>query len=238
MAAPAHVRWSLGQSACLALTQPSALWREPSAALIRNGLLAQWLVLALGKLLALPETRDLQRLTGTGATTDTRLSDILILCIGSALTVLAANAILAVALWLLLALLGRQVAYEQLLGITAIALLPLWLGRAVGEALLALSMPLSHTPTEIWAWRLWPFSAGLATWLPHAPAALSLTWAFACVFDVFGAWSLWLLFTGLRDSEAMPKPLQAWVAALLVLLCCAVALGLWQTGQFWLARTT
>jgi hypothetical protein len=238
MEKPGEASITVGQQLCLTLGRPSALWSQPLRRVIGYGLLMQWAILSLGKIIAMPENRDLAHLAEGSNPTAIRVADLVLLVFATAFTVLAANLALAALLWGIAALLGLSSSFTQLTAVASVALLPLMLGRAVGLTLLALWMPLSHSPTELWAWRLWPFSAGLATWLPNPPPALSLGWAFLSVIDVFGIWTLWLLYVGMVHGTGIPARLRPWVGVMLVLLCCAVALGLWQAGQFWLARTT
>jgi hypothetical protein len=239
MTSPARTVWSAGQQLSLTLTQPRDLWGGLDARTIQQGLLLQWFLLSLAKLIALPETMDLAHFAEGKPATPIGMADVALLLFGAALVVAAANFALAGLLCALSALLGKRLELRDALFIAAIALLPLVLGRAAGLAILAIYQPLSlHSPSDLWAWRLWPFSTGLATWLPHPPPALSLGWAFLSVLDVFGFWTLWLAYGGLARALDAPRALRPWLGVLLVLLCCAIALGLWQLGQFWLARTS
>jgi hypothetical protein len=157
------------------------------------------------------------------------------LLLSLALSSAGLTALTAALLWCGYRLAGLACSYPRVFTYAAYILLPVSVGQALGKLAFGLAMPLSGNPAEIIAWHFRPFSAGLASLLPHPPLALSLPWALLAVFDLFGLWALWLGYTGLRPYLGANRDQAPWLALMLVLVFGAGALGLWQSGQVWLA---
>lgn len=221
----------------LALTRPAAFWQELGSVQPDwlAALIAHTGLLFLAGLAAAPAYSELDRAITGVSSAPLGLGRGIGLLLSVALASAGLAALAAGLLWCGFRLAGLACGYRRLFTYSAYMLLPVSLGQALGKLAFALALPLSSNPAEIMAWHFRPFSAGLASLLPHPPLALSLPWSLLAVFDLFGLWALWLGYSGLRPYLGATRPQSPWLGMVLMLVFGMGALGLWQSGQVWLA---
>jgi hypothetical protein len=220
-----------------ALTRPAAAF----AALAGNanwlpGLAGQYALFLAGAVIAAPGNADLVRvIKGVPGHAPLGPLHLLELLGGMALLTLVLNGAFAGLLLAAFRLVGFYRPYRHYLAYCSLLLLPLALGQALGQVLFALALPLSNNPADVLAWQFRPYSAGLATWLPQPPPALSLPWALYSGFDLFGLWALALGWIGIGRMLDAPRAQASWLRAVLLLVYAAVVVALWQLSQAWMA---
>lgn len=132
--------------------------------------------------------------------------------------------VLAMVAQLALRLAGLPVDLRRALNLTAYSLMPVFLGRALGLALLTVLWPLAATQAEALQLQLAPAVLGLATLV----TPLSLPWVVLVFFDLFGVWSLFIYWAGLRRYLQFTPQQAAWGLTSLVLSWLLVLTAIWQ----------
>lgn len=126
--------------------------------------------------------------------------------------------------FLALRLAGRAVSMRQSMNLTAYALMPVFLGRALGLSILTVISPLATNQVDAIALQLAPAPLGLAGFWP----VLSLPWVILAFFDFFGLWSMTLFWSGLRRYLGFQPQLASWSLASLVLSWLLILTAIWQ----------
>lgn len=208
------------------LVSPVAAWsRLSDTTLPWAPLLSQWLLVVAGWTVSagawgeLSQSAGLQgngRSPGPGAW----------LAGASTIAVMLVLCLVAVTLQTLLALrlTGRSVSLRKALTLSAHALMPLFLGRSLNLALLTVLSPLAVSQADALALQLAPAPLSAAGLMP----ALSLLWVVLAFFDLFGVWSMWLYWLGLRRYLGFERQLAAWSMVALVLSWLLILTAIWQ----------
>lgn len=96
--------------------------------------------------------------------------------------------------------------------------------------------PLAFDTAAAFAAHLKPFSLGVLTLWPSASPALSIGWFFAAFCDLFGLWSLVIIWIGLREFCRLSTGNSRWVLLTLVLILASSLAAAWQVAQQALLR--
>ena len=215
------------------LVQPVSCWREladgsPLAPVISS----QILLSVLGALLAsrpysvLAEDFGLGRLPVAGG-----FFALVTLLITAALTVLAIDLLWAALLSVAGLIVGSRIAPRRAFTLAAYSLLPVVLGTALGQLVLAISQYVPTDRSEALALRLRPFPFSLAAFPAAGIEPLSISWFFLAYFDLFLLWGLAVLWLGLRHYERLTPRASSWILSALVLLLALGLTGLWKGVQ-------
>jgi len=217
------------------IVSPTKTWGElAQTANPAQAILAQFLLLAIGRLFAWQPMRDMIQSFG-GVTQNSPLllalfTELLLL----AFFVVAANFALAGILFGCFSLLGMKLEFKRLLIWLSFGLIPICLGYLAGTIPLWFIQPLSADFAAALSWQIKPFSLGLASFFPGYFTPLSAQWFIASTFDFFGCWALWLLASGTNRYFQHDLRRSAWITCGLVLLFFVAASGMWQVFQAFL----
>ena len=216
---------------------PSQVWVE-----VRNNggaipaLLAQIIILSLGKLLAWQPLEEMARTIGVEPSSGSTLGPVYTELVWVAVFVLIFNLLVAGLAMSCTFMLGQKLPFSVLLTWVAYSLVPLAFGYLAGTIPLWLVQPLSTNIMTVFAWQIKPFSFGIATYFPALFTPLSAQWFVASLFDAFGIWSLALFVSGAKYYLQQDFKRIVWITLGLVLIFFIAAIGAWQVFQAMLVR--
>jgi len=208
------------------LVNPAGVWDSlRSLPGLPAALTTQWLLLTLGWL---PAARPLaEGLSASGINPRLIvpsgpgiLGGMLILALLIPLAALFLGALLQLALLLT----SSAPRFGQTLSIACYSFMPAYLGRSLGLLLFGILQYLSYKPSDAVAAQFSPGIFGLN----FIFAPLSFGWTLASFFDLFGLWSLWLCWTGLRRGLGLGRARAGFSMLALMLIWLLVLTLFWQ----------
>jgi hypothetical protein len=148
------------------------------------------------------------------------LGGILILALLVPLAAVFVAAVMHLALWLT----SSAPRFHRTLSIASYSFVPAYLGRSLGLLLFGMLQYLSYSPSEAMAAQFSPGIFGLNFLFKP----LSFAWTLTSFFDLFGLWSLWLCWSGMRRGLGLSGARAGFSMLALMLIWLLVLTLFWQ----------
>jgi hypothetical protein len=212
------------------LVQPGDYWRAARVTTpIGAVLLCQAALIFSGSLCSLKAQFLLAETFGWSASSGSLLA-LALLAPVALISVLAVDLLWAGLLMISAAVSGTRIAFSEAFALCAAALLPSFLGQALGQLVFGIAQYMPSQHSEALALRIRPFPF---SWLVMAGGLepLSFGWFFAAYFDLFALWSVYLLWLGLRSRLELPARTATWICASLVISLALALTAVWRGLQ-------